>query len=256
MTLPFIPSKAPPAGFFSSSFFSSGCLSSKLRFRICDSISFRPSSFFFAGGASTRCAPSFNFTPCVMESSKLSRRGPGAITLGAAGLAGGAAAASTGRSQYDDPYGGYIGSPAGESRYPQPRWSQTPQPQPQPQPQRQYSQPTPPEQQPINWYQQPGQPPVQPGSPTVPASPQGPVPAYSPPPGGLTAQGYPNEKSTYSYSRPPPNPQSPSPSNEGPSASGHTAVSSNTPGTPQDDDDAGSMLEGHDGPRVLKVTNV
>jgi hypothetical protein len=194
--------------------------------------------------------------------------GPGGNTafsalVGAAGLVGGAGAAAAYRNQReyaqsscgngrlmsqlpdDDPYGGYVASPVGESRYPQPRWSG---------PQQQYSQPTPPEQQQNGWYQQYSQPPVQRNaSLTASASMHGPAPAYSPPPGGLTAQGYPNEKSTYSNSHAASGAQAHS--NEGPSTSGHTGVSSNPPGTPPGEEDVGSVLEGREGPRVLKVTN-
>ena len=88
-------------------------------------------------------------------------------------------------------------------------------------------------------------------SPPTSTSTHGPAPAYSP--GGLTAQGYPNEKSTYSNAGFAASP--PTSSNEGPSTTGHTAASTNIPGTPPDDDDVGSVLEDHEGPRVLKVTN-
>jgi len=112
----------------------------------------------------------------------------------------------------------------------------------------------PPERPQSGWYQQQGQQPL-PRAPSPPASASthGPAPAYSPPPGGLTAQGYPNEKSTYSNPRSVTSAQTSS--NEGPSTSGHTVVSTNVPGTPLDEDDVGSVLEGHEGPRVLKVTN-
>lgn len=146
----------------------------------------------------------------------------------------------------DDPYGGYVSSPIGESRYPHPRWSQ-----------QQGSLPAPVEQQQSGWHQQYGQVSMQqqqqqhlPPSPTA-----TPAPAYSPS-GGLTAQGYPNEKSTYSNARSVTSAQTLSV--EGPSAStsgGHTVVSTDPPGTPQDEDDVGSILEETEGPRVLKVTN-
>jgi hypothetical protein len=176
-----------------------------------------------------------------------------------------------------DPYGGYASSPVGESRYPQPRWSQQQVPQPisQPSPPEQHQQPPyqqqPQQQQQAAWYERYIQPQPQPQPqqpPTATASTS--APSYSPPSGAgagtgaLTAQGYPNEKSTYSRAAPSP----PVATTERPMSSTYDRPTSSMyddrPASsmyepphhpPADEDDAGSVLEPREGARVLKVTN-